>query len=189
MLLAVIGIVVAAMWLTGSDPEPTIKHRPIDCPPREPLKSMPGEGPLRRFDALEDLARNAFDAGHLYEADVLAAELVEHAPHYAQDWNHGNALHHGNLVRGRVALARGDVAEAKRRLLAAGSTPGSPQLDSFGPNMALAHELLERGERDVVLQYLQLCKRFWESHDGTLDAWAADVVAGRFPDFRANNCY
>ena len=46
--------------------------------------------------------------------------------------------------------------------MAAGATPGSPQLDSFGPNMTLAKELLEKGQPDVVLHYFALCKNFWE---------------------------
>ena len=64
-------------------------------------------------------------------------------------------------MKRKLALQAGDVEEAKRRLLAAGKTSGSPALRSFGPNMALAEKLLEKGERDVVLEYFELCKKFW----------------------------
>jgi hypothetical protein len=50
--------------------------------------------------------------------------------------------------------ANGDIEEAKKQLLLAGKTPSSPQLNSFGPNMILAKELLDKGEKDTVLHYL-----------------------------------
>jgi hypothetical protein len=54
--------------------------------------------------------------------------------------------------------------------------------------MSLAKELLEKGERDVVLQYFDLCRRFWSTNinDGKLDRWSQDVKAGKMPSFGAN---
>ena len=97
-------------------------------------------------------------------------------------WNYGNRVHHGNLVLGRIALAEGNVKAAKFRLTAAGNTPGSPQLNSFGPNMTLAKDFLERGEQDVVLRYFRACAKFWEMDRGKLDEWAAQVEEGTIPD-------
>ena len=87
---------------------------------------------------------------------------------------------------------RDDVVEAAAaHLLDAGRTPGSPVLGSFGPNMTLAQKLLERGERDVVLEYLLLCRDFWKmgAEDGRLDRWSLVVRNGGIPDFRANLVY
>ena len=67
--------------------------------------------------------------------------------------------------------------------MAAGATPGSPQLNSFGPNMTLAKELLEKGQSEVVLQYLALCKKFWKMDRGQLDEWSATIRGGGIPDF------
>src|SRR5438046_1216100 len=64
-------------------------------------------------------------------------------------WYYGNVVHEANQILGLAALQQGNVRLARHYLLAAGKTPGSPQLDSFGPNMVLAQKLLERGERDV----------------------------------------
>ncbi|MEI6198193.1 MAG: hypothetical protein WCS42_28075, partial [Verrucomicrobiota bacterium] len=55
----------------------------------------------------------------------------------------------------------GKPDEAAKYLLAAGKTPGSPQLNSFGPDFALAKELLILGQKEVVLQYLDLVGNFW----------------------------
>jgi hypothetical protein len=49
------------------------------------------------------------------------------------------------MVLGQVALRRGDAKKAASFLLAAGKTWGSPQLNSFGPNMPLANDLLAAG--------------------------------------------
>ncbi len=86
---------------------------------------------------------------------------------------------------------------AKNHLLAAGATPGSPQLDSFGPQMQLAGELLAQGEKETVLQYLDLVARFWANPDERteaaskrvarehlvlLESWKTQVRAGKVPD-------
>lgn len=63
---------------------------------------------------------------------------------------------------------------------------GAPTLNSFGPNMSLAKELLERGEREVVLEFFELCRTFWECEEGRLDTWSDDVRRGEIPNFGAN---
>ena len=63
-------------------------------------------------------------------------------------------------------------------LRASGATPGSPQLNSFGPNMSLASDLLQQGETEAVLAYFELCRVFWTMGGSRLDAWTQDVLAG-----------
>lgn len=79
--------------------------------------------------------------------------------------------------------------EARARLLAAGRAPSSPQLGSFGPNLALAQELLAAGEEGAVLEYFKLCGKTWKMGREKLRAWTRDVNAGRPPDFGANLLY
>ena len=134
-------------------------------------------------------ARRAVDRGMYEQAYGLARDLLELAEHYQHDWNYGNALHHGHLILGRVALAAQDLAGARSELLLAGRTPGSPQLNSFGPNMSLALDLLRAGQRDVVIQYFDLCRRFWEMGGHQLGAWAVDITEGREPQFGTNLVY
>jgi len=75
---------------------------------------------------------------------------------------------------------------AKKYLLKAGKMPGSPQLDSYGPNMTLAKELLEKGEREVVIEYFQMCASFWDDDIDRLKNWMSIVQEGGIPDFGAN---
>jgi len=142
-----------------------------------------------KFYALNDAAKESFVLGHTDDARQFATDLLRVAQQFRTDWNYGNAIHDGNLVLGRIAVREGRIDDATQFLLKAGATPGSPQLDSFGPNMSLAKDLLEQGERGPVLEYFELCRKFWELGYGKLDEWAKDIRAGRLPNFGANLVY
>ncbi len=141
-----------------------------------------------RETLLEDLANAAFEAGRHDKARQYAESLLQGAGD-GMSWNYGNRVHHGNLILGRIALANGNVEAARFRLIAAANTTGSPGLKTFGPNMALAKDLLERDEQDVVLRYFRACAKFWEMDRGKLDEWAAQVEEGKIPDFGGNLAY
>ncbi len=143
-----------------------------------------GKESSERGYALAPLAKAAVAAGALDKASLYSSELL--ATVGAGDWNDGNAVHDGNMVRGLVALRSGNVEQAAKDLIEAGKTTGSPQLDSFGPNMILASELLEKGQRDAVLEYLSLCKNFWKLGGDRLDGWIDVIKSGGKPDFGAN---
>ena len=55
--------------------------------------------------------------------------------------------------------------------------------------MTLAKELLAKGERDAVLEYLQLCSRFWKRGGDKIENWTATIRGGGTPDFGANLIY
>jgi hypothetical protein len=149
-------------------------------------KKTSGLGGKDLFYELADLAKKALNAGEVDKAGVYSKQLLQMARQYPKDWNYGNAIFYGNFVLGRIAIRRGNIKQAGQYLLAAGATTGSPQLDSFGPNMTLAKELLERGQSGVVLQYFALCKNFWEDGRRQLDEWSVAVHGGEIPDFGRN---
>ncbi len=123
---------------------------------------------------------------------ALVANRPEKAKKYAEEmlsknvggWNYGNNIHDGNSILGSLALAEGDVKKAKEYLLKAGATPGSPQLNSFGPDMTLAQELLRKGETEAVLEYFDLCAKFWEMGREQLDDWGILVRGGKTPNLK-----
>ncbi len=94
-----------------------------------------------RFYALTQVSIRSFEAGEIEDARTYADELLAMAPSYKSNWNYGNAIHKGNIVLGRIALLNNDIKKAIEYLSRAGETPGSPQLNSFGPNMTLAKGL------------------------------------------------
>jgi tetratricopeptide (TPR) repeat protein len=141
------------------------------------------EEQTQRFYALNRWAKESLAAGRTDDARLYAEELLALLPQYKDDWNFGNAVHDANLVLGRIAVVNGQIDEAKKYLIKAGKTPGSPQLNSFGPDMSLARDLLEQGETEVVLEYFEHCRKFWKRYGATLDAWSATVKNGGIPDF------
>src|SRR5262245_13695151 len=141
-----------------------------------------------RLTYLPQVAKAALEAGETAKARGYAEEMLKAAGDAGgSGWNFGNLIHQGHLILGLLALQAGDVQQAKQHLLAAGETPGSPQLNSFGPNMMLARELLEKGERQAVLDYFKLCGTFWKKDK--LAEWAQVVQAGKIPEFGANLDY
>lgn len=143
----------------------------------------------KRFYALGSAAKESFAAGKIEDARKYAEELLAGTPNYRGNWNYGNAVHDANVVLGRIALNDGNIGLAKEHLLAAGRSPGSPQMNSFGPNMTLAEDLAKKGERETVLEYLSLCRTFWKKDHGKLDQWTNKLKRGRTPDFGANRFF
>lgn len=142
--------------------------------------------PMERFYALGHAAKESFVAGKIEDAQKYAQELLTALPKYQGNWNYGNAVQDANLVLGRIAVREGLIEDAKKYLAESGKSPGSPQMNSFGPNMSLAKDLLEKGERQAVLDHFEACRKFWEMHRGQLDEWSQQVKDGKIPDFGAN---
>ena len=152
------------------------------------LEMLAGKDSITRNPLLPRMARAAFEAGEWPRAEALAQEALE-AAKWGVFWWTGDAIHQGNIILGRLALRESKVEAAKRFLLAAGRTPGSSSLDGPGPNMALARDLLDRGETATVLAYLESCGQFWSGNRGKLAEWIALVRAGLKPDFGLNLGY
>jgi hypothetical protein len=180
-------ILVSIILLVGCGRmSPTTPQQRFDAV-QNTLRSAKSEE--ERFYALNDAAKEGFVLGKTQEARKHAEELLALLPKYKGNWNYGNAVQDGNLVLGRIAVVEGRLDDAKQFLIKAGNSPGSPQMNSFGPNMSLARDLLAKGETDAVLEYFQLCRKFWELQDGKLEQWSREVKAGKIPDFGANLVY
>lgn len=130
---------------------------------------------------LENVAKAAFACSEFERTTACALELLVEPAAPERGWNDGNAIYSGNALLGRVAFARGDREAAKLHLSRAGKTPGSPQLNSFGPDLELANELLEAGENEAVLAFLGDVARFWTGHRGRLDLWRMRIEKGERP--------
>src|SRR6266536_22552 len=115
----------------------------------------------KRLYLLVYLAPAALAAKDAGKARTFAEELLilgpatRSQPGFGES-NYGQATHIGNVVLGRIALMNGAVSKAKEHLLAAGQIPGSASRNTYGPDMLLAEELIEKGERNAVIEYFDL---------------------------------
>jgi hypothetical protein len=142
----------------------------------------------------------AFAGGDPYSARPLALQYLASVSDIPCDWNYGNAIHDANSVLGLLALHEGNMAQALHYLTAAGESPGSPQLNSFGPSLMLANELAAAGEYDAVAAYISAVGKFWKPDDTTLlafalpflkdpdplSSWLRELRNRRVPDFGIN---
>jgi tetratricopeptide (TPR) repeat protein len=143
------------------------------------------------------MALAAMESGELSLSKQIAEEMLTHNKD-PNSWNYGNVISQANTVLGRVALRENDLEKAKDYLIRSGKTPGSPQLNSFGPSFVLARELLEKGQKETVIEYLDLIAVFWANPEkvsppykkGTeekallLTKWKQEIRDGRIPTDR-----
>lgn len=128
----------------------------------------------------EETARVAYATGDLSTAEKVGRELVDTFID-PEEWVYGNAVHEGNMVLGQVAAARKDFDSAAKFLLEAGKSPGSPQLNPYGPRFPLAVTLLRNGKQAEVAQYLESIRSFWKDENVPVEKWIADIKAGKAP--------
>lgn len=93
------------------------------------------------------------------------------------DWNYGKAVQDMKV---------NVIEEVKKYLREAGKSPGSLQMDSFGPNMILVQELLKIGQKEIVMEFFGSYAKFWKMDHGKLKQWEAQVEKGEIPDFVTN---
>ncbi len=140
-----------------------------------------------RIDNLLDEAVERYELNDIQTAEKQSLKVIDTCEKYERIilfrgyWNYGNAIHKAHTILGLIYLARNDVVSARKQLLLAGETPGSPQLDTFGPSMILANELLKLNEGETVIQYFELCESFWKKN--ILEDWIVSVEKGGIPRF------
>ncbi len=140
--------------------------------------------PVTRVSLLRSVADVAARAEEWQKAQRYAQELLELAsrPIFVFEPD-ADGMHTAHTVLGKVALHRGDIKAAKEHLLDSARVKGSPVLGSFGPDFTLAKALLQRGERQVVQEYLNLCERFWKYGKDKLAEYRRVIECGGIPDF------
>ena len=136
---------------------------------------------LDHYYALSHRMRAAFEGPTPDAAKPIAEEYLRAASEFPCNWDYGNAIHNAHTVLGLLALKDGRRADAVAHLRAAGTSPGSPQLDSFGPSLLLARDLAQAGEYDAVADYLLAIRRFWKARDDSLVGMLLPIFADPDP--------
>jgi len=133
------------------------------------------QNPAARRALSGDMADAAFRIGDF----PLAAEL---AKIYLKSSDRP-AVQRANTILGRVALRTDDITGAKRFLLDSADSNAARDIALSGPILVLAQELIERGERETVVQYLEDCLALWPRGEAILRIWIAQIHEGRTPNF------
>jgi hypothetical protein len=114
-------------------------------------------------------ATEALATAHAREADRKQRGFKEAQKHDGIS----ETYYYVNFVFGRLAILKGDIRGAEQYLLASGQTIGGPVLNSYGPNMSLALELLKTGDAEswqVVVQFINDIRRFWRIEPAPFDS-------------------
>ena len=131
---------------------------------------------LALYRIREDSVRQNFGA-----AESKARNLLDLAARNPQDPLYGAAIFDAHMALGKAALRRSDVQSAVRHLLEAAETPGSGQVFRGNFDMNLPRALVDRGERQAVVNFFRrlapktLRRRQFEE-------WAARLSRGANPD-------
>jgi hypothetical protein len=136
---------------------------------------------LTQFHRLRRELRRAFSDGDYQRAKTFANQYLALASKYPCDEGYGDAIYSANLYLGRISLKDGDLTGAGNYLLEAGKTPGSMVLNSVGPDLTLADQLLRTGQTDTVVKFLLEVRAFWTPGQKQIDSWTAEIKAGKRP--------
>jgi hypothetical protein len=127
------------------------------------------------FWIAESSRRTRFDTQY-------AARLIRENGHSA-DPAYGYAVYTGNLILAQAALDRDDLESSRKFLLKAATTTGFRYIEQNGPDAVVARSLLQRGDRDTVLDYLRRFHKLWPRGMQVLERWETTISAGRIPNF------
>lgn len=129
---------------------------------------------------LTDLPQSAVNCGEIEKAKLYADRLLDLVDQHLANRNYSNSIYEAHTALGRIALLEGNIERAKEHLLKSVSVIGSPQLNSFGPDMVLAQELLNAGEKEIIYEFFFRVRIFWKSE--CIDIWANQIRSGMIPD-------
>ncbi len=181
-ILAYVGLYVYAVYFYEADPVTQAYLDEKDPSKKmELLENILNEDEYSRWAWLDNAAELAYEIEDYEKAKAYSKESLSLASNHKNDWNYGNSIHNSNMVLGRLSLKDGDTEKAKEYLLESAKSKGSPQLDTFGPDLKLANELLITGERDAVLSYLHSISQFWEMDDGCVSQWITLIENNETP--------
>jgi hypothetical protein len=142
-------------------------------------------GALRKArDAAADADRQLAGYGELASrhADVWSRDLLELAPRHAGHPRHGAAVYHASITLAELALKGGDRGAAVEHLRRASTAPSCEEL-AYGPlDLRLLGELLEAGERESVMSFLERLSETSVAYREALQAMAASIRSGYQPD-------
>lgn len=154
----------------------------------EQLKEVYELSSMRQFYSLHTLLNKTALNNDCTTAKTYANKLLSIAELNKSDWNYGNAVLDAQMALGHCQFVAGNMTAAVAHLELASKTPGSPQLNSYGPgyaNLQLIIDLLGAGKKQPALDFLEQSKRYWKGPraDEERHQWEEEISHGKIPKF------
>jgi hypothetical protein len=143
------------------------------------------------FELVVRLAEFALDLNELKKARAFAEAVLNEKKDESDDdgWRDTDkAIYFGNTLLGRVALREGNTAKAKEHLSASLTFPADSDFELHLLNLDLAAELLAKGEKQAVLDYLARSEKLTtdEANIKIFRRWQRMVKRNSFPYWDGN---
>jgi hypothetical protein len=152
---------------------------------KEDLEAAPP--PLRDAE-LKKVGYAAIDASEWELAKKTAADLIASTEKKSSSGLDLGALRHSALtIRGLAELGQGNLAAAEKSLVDSMKVKGEMMLRNSGPNFRLAEELLAKGRKQAVDQFLVLVGESVWRDSAKAAEWRKDLAAGKEVDFGRYN--
>lgn len=146
----------------------------------------------------EDIAFAAMGAEELSLAKQMAKEMLINNTDTTL-FNYGITFNQAKTILGCVALRENDLQQAKQYLMKSVEGHKTSDLSFFGPSFILAKELLTLGEKDIVLDFLDLVANIWANPENVkssdnrkmaanqrridqLEKWKIEIMSGKIPN-------
>ena len=142
------------------------------------------ENTQRKITAIARLAELARESHNLPLAKQSVALGLELSQAKLESKITIDAIHSLQTTRGLIFLDEGNVSEAVKALESSQPIAKTPVFSSFGPQFALANELLKLGEKEAVCIYLNCCLKVWKNGRVNIVLWLLEIKLGRKPVLR-----
>lgn len=138
------------------------------------------------------LALSTFESGDLETAKRHSEQLLNNFPplpeaggnEREQLWMAWDIYRSTHLLLGRIHLVMNDLDSAGLHLVQAGEAPTTPALESYGPDLSLARDLLTLGANGPVLKFLSALGTRWKAGKSRTETWEMDIRRGVVPKDR-----
>lgn len=120
------------------------------------------------------------------EARSQALYLIERHESQPKNELYIFGLHDSHITIGRLFLRDGNLEKAKEALTQSLRVPTTPALQTLGPRMTLAADLLAQKEKQAVMNYLDQAEKIWTQNDTAkkkISIWRQEIAAGKIPLF------
>jgi TPR repeat protein len=138
------------------------------------------------FQQVLNAAQACFLAGYYGDSLRFTQQLKDNWGSFGRYTTAGGMLNEYHTLMGRHALREERIREAVGHLSKSVDVKQpSATMVSFGPNTTLARELLQQGENEAVLAYLDRIAEFWKTEP--VQIWKGKINRGRTPALNIHN--